>query len=44
VISLRLAGFTVREMAEILDKAEGTIKSLQFAALARLRTDDDLPA
>jgi RNA polymerase sigma-70 factor, ECF subfamily len=37
VIVLRLAGFKLREIAQSLGKAEGTIKALQFAALRNLR-------
>lgn len=41
VVALRVAGFKVREIAAILGKAEGTIKALQFAGLARLREARD---
>jgi RNA polymerase sigma-70 factor (ECF subfamily) len=37
VISLRLAGFKIREIAATLGKAEGTVKALQFSAMKRLR-------
>ena len=37
VISLRLAGFNLREIARSLGKADGTVRSLQFGALKRLR-------
>lgn len=37
VVSLRLAGFKVREIACTLGKADGTIKALQFGAMKRLR-------
>lgn len=37
VVALRLAGFKIREIAETLGKAEGTVKALQFAATHRLR-------
>lgn len=37
VLALRLAGLKLREIAEQLGKAEGTVKALQFAALKRLR-------
>jgi RNA polymerase sigma-70 factor (ECF subfamily) len=37
VIAMRLAGFKLREIAAALGKAEGTVKALQFQALASLR-------
>ena len=37
VIALRLSGLRGREIAELLGKAEGTIKALQFAAIRNLR-------
>ena len=37
VLSLRLAGLKVREIAVIQGRAEGTVKALQFAAVRNLR-------
>lgn len=37
VLSLRLAGLKVREIAEIQGRAEGTVKALQFAAIRNMR-------
>lgn len=37
VLALRLAGLKLREIAVVLDKAEGTVKALQFAAVKQLR-------
>jgi RNA polymerase sigma-70 factor, ECF subfamily len=37
VITLRLAGLRCREVAELLGKAEGTVKALQFAAVRNMR-------
>ena len=39
VLRLRLAGMSSKEIAEVLGKAEGTVKALQFAALKRLRKE-----
>jgi RNA polymerase sigma factor (sigma-70 family) len=38
VVALRLAGYKIREIAQILNKAEGTVKALNFAAMRNLRT------
>lgn len=37
VVELRLTGLKVREIADLLGKAEGTVKALQFAAMRNLR-------
>ena len=37
VLSLRLAGLKVREIAEIQGRAEGTVKALQFAAIRNMK-------
>ena len=37
VMSLRLAGLKVREIAAIQGRAEGTVKALQFAAMRNMR-------
>ena len=37
VLSLRLAGLKVREIAELQGRAEGTVKALQFAAIRNMR-------
>jgi RNA polymerase sigma-70 factor (ECF subfamily) len=37
VLTLRLAGLKVREIAAIQGRAEGTVKALQFAAVRRMR-------
>lgn len=37
VLTLRLAGLKVREIAAIQGRAEGTVKALQFAAVRNLR-------
>jgi RNA polymerase sigma-70 factor (ECF subfamily) len=37
VVTLRLAGLTVAEVARAVGKAEGTVKALHFAAMKRLR-------
>jgi RNA polymerase sigma-70 factor (ECF subfamily) len=42
VIALRLAGFKIREVAQMVGKAEGTVKALQFAGTARLREVSDV--
>ncbi len=34
---MRLAGYKIREIAQALGKAEGTVKALQFAAMRNLR-------
>jgi RNA polymerase sigma-70 factor (ECF subfamily) len=42
VMRLRLAGLKLREIAEVVGKAEGTVKALQFAAVKRLRREAGL--
>lgn len=42
VIALRLAGFKLREIADILGKAEGTIKALQHAGIQSMRRSTQL--
>jgi RNA polymerase sigma-70 factor (ECF subfamily) len=37
VVVLRLAGFKLREIAQLLGKAEGTVKALQSGAFRRMR-------
>ena len=37
VLTLRLAGLKVREIAAIQGRAEGTVKALQFAAVQKMR-------
>ena len=37
VVAMRLAGYKIREIAQALGKAEGTVKALQFAAMRNLR-------
>jgi RNA polymerase sigma-70 factor (ECF subfamily) len=37
VLTLRLAGLKVREIAAIQGRAEGTVKALQFAAIRKMR-------
>lgn len=39
VVSLRLSGFKLREIAVMAGKAEGTVKALQHAGLRRIREE-----